>query len=63
MSLFCRVFGHKESKLEPDRGVASAWQCERCGHFEKGIEWPRHDNSDLRALLEIATKKANDISA
>lgn len=38
---YCRVFGHKIVRTEPERGVASGWYCERCNHIEPGIVWPR----------------------
>jgi hypothetical protein len=62
MNLFCLIFRHREIRLEPKHGIASPRQCARCGHYTSGANWSKHDNSDLIALLEEATLKANTAS-
>lgn len=41
MNIICRVIGHKSRYTEPERGIASAWECDRCGHKQPGITWPK----------------------
>lgn len=40
--LICKIFGHDVKWIDfLDRGIASPWDCLRCGEHNPGIIWPK----------------------
>lgn len=48
------IRGHNILHSKPEYGVASPWECQRCGHREPGIEWP-HPPPSKEELVERHT--------